>query len=84
MQTQQQLEHSPAESNSPVKRIPSTLDSPQSKLVYLYLATVEAETVEEVRDALGINLISLYPVLNTLTSKGLVQKDGSRYVCSNT
>jgi predicted transcriptional regulator len=82
MHAQQQLERSTVESND-FEEIPDGLDSPRSKLVYLYLATSEAGTVEEVRDALDIELISLYPVLNTLTSKGFVRKDGSRYVCSN-
>jgi predicted transcriptional regulator len=65
-------------------RIPDALDSPRTKLVYLHLATGGGGTVEEVRNALGIELISLYPVLNTLTSEGLVRKDGSRYACLDT
>ncbi|MFC4553206.1 MULTISPECIES: helix-turn-helix domain-containing protein [Halorussus] len=78
---QQQLDRRPTESNSTTAQIPAALDSSRSKLVYLYLATAEAKTVEEVREALDIELISLYPVLNTLRSEGLVEKDGTRYVC---
>lgn len=84
MQTHQQLERGAAESNGTRERIPDALESPRTKLVYLHLATGGERTVEEVRDDLGIGLISLYPVLDTLTSKGLVRKDGSRYVCSHT
>ena len=94
MQLQQQRERGTTDSNSsndsnsptgslPVNSLPTALDSPRTKLVYLYLSTAEAGTVEEVRDALGMELISLYPVLSTLTSEGLVRKDGSHYVCSD-
>lgn len=88
MQAQQQLERDAVESNdstedSAIAQIPSELESPRTKLVYLCLATGGAGTVEEVRDALGMELISLYPVLNTLTSEGFVRKDGSKYVCSD-
>ena len=89
MQLQRQRDRNATESNGQtnsnetIERLPTALDSSQTKLVYLYLATVESGTVEDVRDALGIELISLYPVLSTLTDKGLVRKDGSRYVCSD-
>lgn len=87
MQAPQQLDRGAAESNGRTDsdrrtRIPDALDSPRTKLVYLYLATGGGGTVEEVRDDLGIELISLYPVLNTLTSAGLVRKDGRRYACA--
>ena len=80
------LAHSTVASNRTVERttepIPTTLESPRAKLVYLYLAMAREETVENMHNALGIKLISLYPVLETLIEKGLVQRDGSRYVCS--
>ena len=81
-------DHSTVESNRTVERsiepISTTLESPQTKLVYLYLAVAGEGTVDDVYDALGIKFISLYPVLETLIEKGLVQRDGSRYVCSTT
>lgn len=83
MQTHQQLERNTVDSNSTIERMQTTLDSPQTKLVYLYLTTVESGTVEQVREALDVKLISLYPVLNTLVEKGLIERDGPHYVCSN-
>jgi len=84
MQIHRQLERNAAESNGAIERLPASLDSPQSKLVYLYLATAGPGTIEELRDALGIEFISLYPVIDTLREKNLVRKDGPRYVCPNT
>jgi predicted transcriptional regulator len=78
--------HGTVESNRTVERsiepISSVLESPRTKLVYLYLTMAGEGTVDDVHDALGIKLISLYPVLETLIDNGLVQRDGSRYVCS--
>ena len=88
-----QLQHtypdgSTVASNRTVERsiepIPTALESPRTKLVYLYFVMAGKGTVDDVHDALGIKLISLYPVLETLNEKGLVQRDGSRYVCSTT
>ncbi|MFC6823550.1 TrmB family transcriptional regulator [Halopelagius fulvigenes] len=61
--------------------LPSDLQSPRAKLVYLYLRQMEEGTVEHLRTALGMKTITLYPVLGTLVEKGHVRSDGDRYVC---
>lgn len=59
--------------------IPTELDSPQSKLVYLYL-TVEGEaTIDELTDSLDMKKLSLYPTLNRLAKNGFVQQTGETY-----
>ena len=64
-----------------VEALPSRLDTAQQKLVYLYLATVPGATTRELKRALGLNLLTVYPVLEALCDRGLVEADGSTYRC---
>ena len=59
--------------------IPTELDSPASKLVYLYLETAGASTVNDLQASLDMGKISLYPLLKSLSKRGLVDRDGERY-----
>jgi predicted transcriptional regulator len=59
--------------------IPADIDSPSSKLVYLYLRTRGECTVDELQSSLGMRKISLYPLLEGLATKGLVDRDGETY-----
>ncbi|SEP13646.1 Sugar-specific transcriptional regulator TrmB [Halogranum amylolyticum] len=60
--------------------VPAELDSPQSKLVYLYL-TVEGETtIDEITTSLGMKKLSLYPTLNRLSQNGFIHQTGETYV----
>lgn len=62
--------------------VPNDLASAESKLVYLFLTATGGATVEELHAALDIRKISLYPVLRTLTDRGVVTRDGSTYAPS--
>jgi hypothetical protein len=42
------------------------LPSPRSKLVYIYLHTVNGATIEELHDDLGMQYLELYSVLRVL------------------
>lgn len=59
-----------------VDPLPTSLDSSNSKLVYLYLDTREDATITELRSALDMKQLALFPVLRTLESEGLVTRDG--------
>jgi predicted transcriptional regulator len=59
--------------------IPTTLDSSGSKLVYLYLSTVDEATIEDLQTTLEMQQIALFPVLETLESADLVDHDGMTY-----
>lgn len=62
--------------------IPTTFPSElsaESKLVYLYLHTTDGCHVDELQADLGLKKISLYPVLDSLTDRGLVRRDGMTY-----
>lgn len=66
-------------SSRPVDRgLPAEL-SPTSKLVYLYLTERGAATVEDLKDALGVPQIRLYPTLECLERRDLVDRDGDRF-----
>ena len=60
--------------------LPRELQSPRAKLVYLYLTTNGDATVSEMGESLGMKKLSLYSILKTLRSEGLVDCDGDRYV----
>ena len=60
--------------------VPEGLTAAESKLVYVFLAASDGATVEELDAALDMNKISLFPVLRTLTERGVVTRDGSTYV----
>ncbi|SDR01523.1 TrmB family transcriptional regulator [Halopelagius longus] len=82
--TQLTTENGTPEEQSPLSRdesLPSDLQSPRAKLVYLYLRQTEEESLEHLRTALDMKTITLYPVLGSLVEKGHVRSDGDRYVC---
>lgn len=62
------------------RQLPTNVESPRGKLVYLYLATRESATLEELHAELDVPRITLYSVLKTLRGRGLVREDGDRYV----
>ncbi|WP_235847797.1 MarR family transcriptional regulator [Natronorubrum thiooxidans] len=63
--------------------VPDTLDSAQAKLVYIYLEATDGATVEELGATLAMQKLSILSVLNTLSSAGIVARDGDEYVVSN-
>ncbi len=62
------------------KGLPETVESPRGKLVYLYLQFHEGATVEELRDGLDLQRITLFSVLKTLEERGVVEQDDEEYV----
>ncbi|MFB6080000.1 MAG: TrmB family transcriptional regulator [Haloferacaceae archaeon] len=56
-----------------------SLESPDGKLVCLYLALVEEARPSEIKETLGLNLLTIYPLLDGLIERGLVVRDGRRY-----
>lgn len=72
----------PVLEQKPATTVPPEIDSTGSKLVYLYLHTVEQATVEELQSSLRMKQLALFPYLETLADEGLVERDGRQYVCS--
>jgi len=48
--------------------------SPSGKLVYLYLATSGEATIGELKSALDLSQVRLYPILRTLRDRGLIEQ----------
>lgn len=66
-----------AQTETAFEPIPDSLESPRSKLVYLYLTGRESATIERIQTDLKMKKIALYAVLQTLTEKGLIERTGS-------
>lgn len=56
--------------------VPTELVSDGSKLVYLFLDVRGESNVLEMSESLGMKKLSLYSILDTLSSKDLVEGDG--------
>lgn len=66
-----------------IEQLPTELDSDGSKLVYLYLNVVGEATVTEMQSTLNKKQLALYPVLDTLESRDLIEQDGETYTFAN-
>lgn len=64
--------------------MPTDVESPRGKLVYLYIDTVGEASLDDLVDGLDVQRITLYSVLKTLQERGLVERDGDRYVTAST
>ncbi|GGM63844.1 TrmB family transcriptional regulator [Halarchaeum rubridurum] len=62
------------------KGVPETVESARGKLVYLFLQFHEGATLDELRDGLDLQRITLFSVLKTLEERGVVDRDGETYV----
>jgi predicted transcriptional regulator len=77
--TMQGTMHSQATSALDALTVPSELESPRAKLVYLFLSTHGEATVSELQSSLDMKKISLYSILSTLCERGLVDQDAESY-----
>lgn len=66
-----------------ISQLPTEIDSPQGKLVYLYLEASDGATADELGQILTMKKIAILSVCNSLSSQGLIEKDGAEYVLSN-
>lgn len=61
---------------TPSRSLPDELNSPRSKLVYLYLRSNSA-SLDDLQADLGIGKLTLYSVLRSLRESGFVEeRDG--------
>ncbi|MDG5820040.1 MarR family transcriptional regulator [Natronococcus sp. A-GB7] len=63
--------------------LPTEIESPQAKLVYLYLEASGGATASDLNEVLAMKKIGVLSVLNCLTEEGLVEKNGADYVPCN-
>ena len=62
--------------------LPDDLTAADSKLVYLFVAVSDGATVNDLQTALDIKKISLFPVLDTLSERGLIERVEDEYVAA--
>ncbi|WP_331233947.1 TrmB family transcriptional regulator [Natronorarus salvus] len=62
--------------------LPAELDSAGSKLVYLYLDVTGDATIDDLQRSLGMKKLALYPVLDTLSAEGLVEREGETFIAA--
>ena len=55
--------------------VPEDLDSAEAKLVYLSLKTAGGASVDELRENVGLNKLTLHSILRTLQERGTVRED---------
>lgn len=63
--------------------LPDDLTAADSKLVYLFVAVSDGATVDDLQTALDIKKISLFPVLDTLSKRGLIERVEEQYVTAS-
>lgn len=60
--------------------MPTDLNSPRAKLVYLYLSTRGEATIGDLQEDLSMQKLTLYSILKTLRKRDLIEQESGRYV----
>lgn len=63
-------------SGRPAAPLPGELAAPLEKLVYLYVRESDGASVYDLRDGLGVPQLRLYPTIEALARRELVERDG--------
>jgi DNA-binding MarR family transcriptional regulator len=62
--------------------LPDDLTAADSKLVYLFVAVSDGATIDDLQAGLDIKKISLFPVIDTLSERGLIERVDDEYVAA--
>ncbi len=62
--------------------VPDEIASPQAKLVYLTLRISDEPKASDLHRTLGLSKLTLFAVLESLTTKDLVERTEGGYVCT--
>ena len=62
-----------------IDQMPTEFESSNGKLVYLYLTTVTEATISELKEALDMQELTLFPTLAILEDKDLIERDGETF-----
>ena len=63
----------------PAPAVHDDIESPSGKLVYLYLVASGGATVAEMKRALDLPTLTIYPVLRTLRERDLIERSGDQF-----
>lgn len=62
-----------------IPSLPNELTAASTKLVYLYVAAVDGATIDQMEADLDMRKLSLFPVVEDLADRNLLQTDGNQY-----
>lgn len=60
--------------------LPSGINTPQTKLVYLAVVIADGMTLTDLQRVLGLSKLSLLPILGALVAQDLVHQTEGKYV----
>ncbi|WP_435066437.1 MarR family transcriptional regulator [Haloplanus sp. C73] len=60
--------------------VPDELNASDSKLVYLFVAASDGATVDDLAENLDLKKITLFPVLDILSKRNLIDRIDGEYV----
>lgn len=62
--------------------VPEGIESPRAKLVYVYCSVTDGATTEELCANLSLTRLTLYPILESLEDRDLIEREDDRYVAA--
>lgn len=68
------------EQRSQLRQLPTEIDSPQGKLVYLTLEATDGATADELAGLLSLQKITILSVCRSLSSQDLIERRDGSYV----
>ena len=66
-----------------LSQLPTEIESPEGKLVYLSLEATDGATADDLCQLLSMKKLAILSVCNSLSSQGHVEKRGAEYVPRN-
>jgi hypothetical protein len=62
--------------------VPEGIESPRAKLVYVYCSVSDGATTEQLCANLSITRLTLYPILESLQERDVLEREDDRYVAT--
>jgi DNA-binding MarR family transcriptional regulator len=60
--------------------VPDGIESPRAKLVYVYCSVTDGASTDQLCDNLSITRLTLYPILESLEDRELIERENDQYV----
>jgi len=54
--------------------IPEGINSPNAKLIYVYLKSVKSATIDQLCSSLGLKKLTAFPIISSLRKSGFIEK----------
>jgi DNA-binding MarR family transcriptional regulator len=60
--------------------VPDGIESPRAKLVYVYCSITDGATTDQLCDNLSMTRLTLYPIIESLEDRELIERENDHYV----